>query len=167
MGGASWPSGSGAAATGPWTGGNAGGWPATATGSWPGATAGGAAGGWSGAAGGAAGGAGGWAGGAGGAGGWQGGAGGGQWQIPEWVATIPPAKIAHVSLGATAVLFVFPFGGMIHRVWYHYHNVWVHAAVQMMGYLLVLAAASIGLYMGAVQKKVSEAFPCTRERALH
>jgi hypothetical protein len=89
------------------------------------------------------------AGGAGGAGQWAGAA----W--PEWVATIPPARIAHFSLGATAFLFVFPFGGMIHRVWYHYHNVWVHAAVQMLGYLLFLGAAAIGIYMGAVEKKVS------------
>jgi hypothetical protein len=49
---------------------------------------------------------------------------------------------------------------MIHRVWYHYHNVWVHAAVQMLGYLLFLGAAAIGIYMGAVEKKVSSSVSC-------
>jgi hypothetical protein len=83
----------------------------------------------------------------------------GGWRRPEWVDQVPLVRIAHASVGIAAVLFVFPFGGIIHRVWDHRHGVWVHATVQMVGYLLFLTTAAMGVWQGAVQKKVSYALP--------
>jgi hypothetical protein len=84
----------------------------------------------------------------------------GKWQKPDWVDQVPLVRIAHASVGITAVLFVFPFGGIIHRVWGNErgHTVWVHATVQMVGYLMFLTTAAMGIWMGAVQKKVSSIY---------
>lgn len=80
---------------------------------------------------------------------------GAAWRLPDWVASLPTVRIAHAVVGSVAVLFVFPFGATVFRVWDHRHGVWVHAGIQGFGYLLYLATAAMGLWMGAVEKKVS------------
>lgn len=67
---------------------------------------------------------------------------------------MPSVRIAHAVLGSVAVMFVFPAGGMVLRLWDHDYCPWVHAAIQMVGYLLYLGTAAMGLWMGAVEKKV-------------
>lgn len=83
----------------------------------------------------------------------------GGWRLPDWVAVFPSVRIAHAVLGSVTVLFVFPFGAILLRIWDHQHSVWVHATIQMVGYLLFLCTAAMGLWMGAVEKKVRLLFP--------
>lgn len=85
----------------------------------------------------------------------------GAWRLPDWVAVLPSVRIAHAVVGSLTVLFVFPAGGIVLRLWDHDYCPWVHAGIQMFGYLLYLATAAMGIWMGAVEKKVRKTIALT------
>ncbi|ETI25456.1 hypothetical protein G647_02229 [Cladophialophora carrionii CBS 160.54] len=59
------------------------------------------------------------------------------------------AKVAHAVIGAIAFLFIFPFGGIVIKVWPHRHIAWFHAAIQAFGLAMYLACLCLGLWMGS------------------
>ncbi|KAJ9610693.1 hypothetical protein H2200_005470 [Cladophialophora chaetospira] len=58
------------------------------------------------------------------------------------------ARVAHALLGALAFLFIFPFGGIIIKVWRHRHIVWIHAAIQVFGLVVYIICGVLGVLMG-------------------
>lgn len=72
--------------------------------------------------------------------------------FPPMDLVIPPAnfltvRIVHAAVMSTAVLFFFPFGGIVIRVLRHRHIVWIHAALQMIGWTVYVAGAGMGIYL--------------------
>ena len=82
-------------------------------------------------------------------------------KVPSNINTV---KIAHVVLGMLAVLIIFPSGGIFinlagdrtYKVWkYGLHSAFIHAGIQIFGYMVYISAAALGIWMGRQFQVVS------------
>ena len=80
--------------------------------------------------------------------GWSGAAGttSSYYKVPS---NINAVKVAHVVLGALAVLLILPGGAIFVRLFGEamYHGPWIHGAIQIFGYLMYCSAAALGIWM--------------------
>lgn len=92
-----------------------------------------------------------------------GGGGGGEWaNVRPWPTSwgtrprnYKTFRIVHAALAASAFLIFFPVGGIIMRVSRHPNAVWVHAAVQSLGYVVFMIASGFGIWMAKKSHSVS------------
>jgi len=66
---------------------------------------------------------------------------------------------AHGVLASLAFVIFFPVGGILIRVASFRGLVWVHAACQVLGYLMFIAAFGIGVYMATQIRRLNDAHP--------
>jgi hypothetical protein len=57
------------------------------------------------------------------------------------------ARNIHGILGALAMVVLFPLGSIFMRVIPGRFAIWVHAAAQMIAYIVYIAAVGLGIYL--------------------
>jgi hypothetical protein len=70
----------------------------------------------------------------------------------------PPSHmmiVAHGTLAALAMVVFFPFGAISIRLFSFSGLVWVHAGIQVLGYLIYIAAFGLGVYIATKGNYVS------------
>jgi hypothetical protein len=76
-----------------------------------------------------------------------------------WWLTLPSTfnavRIAHAVLGGSAFLIFFPLGGTVMLVSRHPQAVYIHAALQMIAYVVFATAAGLGIWMAKKVHSVS------------
>jgi hypothetical protein len=63
--------------------------------------------------------------------------------------------VIHASLACVAFAIVFPLGGIMIRILNFSGVIWAHAALQVLGYFLYIAAVGLGLYYAKNPNTVS------------
>jgi len=67
--------------------------------------------------------------------------------------------MAHGILASLAFVILLPIGGILIRLASFRGLVWVHAAIQILGYLMFIAAFGIGVYMATEIRQLNNAHP--------
>lgn len=70
----------------------------------------------------------------------------------------PSLRLIHGVLASLAFVFFFPVGAIIIRVLPSRFAIWIHAAFQVIAYLLFIAAAAIGIHLGLQVKSASRGY---------
>lgn len=66
---------------------------------------------------------------------------------------------AHGALAALAFVALFPIGGILIRVASFTGLIWVHAALQLVAYLIYIVAFGLGVYMASQERLLTNAHP--------
>ena len=67
--------------------------------------------------------------------------------------------LAHGILACITFVALFPIGGIIIRIANFTGLVWIHAAVQILGYMLYIAAFGLGIYIATARSQIADKHP--------
>ena len=70
------------------------------------------------------------------------------------------AHIAHGTVMSVAIVLFFPLGGMIMKLFKFPRLVWIHAAVQMVGMLILITGFALGIWLSILHNEVSLVSVC-------
>lgn len=74
---------------------------------------------------------------------------------------VPAYAKTHASLMSIAFLIIFPFGAWIVRLLRSSKSVWIHAFIQLVGWVMMLAGLAIGTRMAQIIGRVSQSLSDT------
>jgi hypothetical protein len=74
--------------------------------------------------------------------------------IPELFYLVPTYAKTHALLMSITFVIIFPLGAWIARLVRSSKTVWLHASVQLIGWMMMLAGLAIGTRMATILGKV-------------
>lgn len=74
--------------------------------------------------------------------------------IPELFYLVPTYAKTHASLMSIAFVIIFPLGAWIARLVRSSKTVWLHASVQLIGWMMMIAGLAIGTRMATIIGRV-------------